>query len=362
MAASSRIVTALVWCSAAISAATGLSAMVGAAGTAEGVQPGGQMAQADDVTIQTALLQHPARDLYEQFCAGCHGLNLEGGSANGFLTADDWYYGSHPDTVYASIADGIIEGGMPEFGSAFTEEQIGQLVSYVTTAVGSGEAVANRFGIPDIIETRRYDLRAEVVVGDDLETPWGIEFIDADTALITEKSGRLRWFRNGRLEPQPIEGTPKVADRGQGGLMEVAIDPEWDAGEDWVYLGFTHGPEGNRGPAMTKIVRGKIVDNEWTEEQTLFEADRDDYVRSGLHHGCRIDFDADGRLYFVIGDRGQSSQAQDLTTPNGNVFRINRDGTVPSDNPFADRGGGVYPQIWSYGHRNQQGLVFDPVT
>jgi glucose/arabinose dehydrogenase len=215
--------------------------------------------------------------------------------------------------------------------------------------------------LPREIQTKDYTLTVEVVARG-LRTPWSIEFVDRQTALIAEKPGMLRWWRDGTLG-EPIRNTPAVLDVGQGGLMDVAIDPQY-AENGWVYLSYTHGREGSserRTPTMTRIVRGKIVDDAWTDEQVLFEAKPDHYRNAGVHFGCRIVFDKAGRLYFAIGDRGAQDQAQDLTRPNGKVHRINRDGSIPSDNPFVEKDG-AYASIFSYGHRNPQGMVIDPRT
>ena len=306
--------------------------------------------------VDPAILEHEARPIYMQHCASCHGEYLQGGSAGGFLDGV-WSAGSDRWNVFRSIKFGLAESGMPAYGPALSDREIGLLTDYV-------HALPERIGIPvpeipALIETSLYELNAEVVIDEGLETPWAIEFIDAGTALITEKPGRLRWFRDGRLDPEPIEGVPDVLDRGQGGMLDVALDPAWNDGERWVYLSFSD--PGRAGAGMTKVVRGKVDGNRWTDEEVLFEADTGDYVRSAVHYGSRITFDREGRLYFSIGDRGQRPMAQDLAKPNGKVHRINRDGSIPSDNPFADRDD-AYASVFSYGHRNPQGLAIDPVT
>jgi glucose/arabinose dehydrogenase len=215
--------------------------------------------------------------------------------------------------------------------------------------------------LPDEIKTRDYTLKLEVVA-ENLQTPWGIAFVDADTLIVTEKPGRVRVIDQGRLS-EPITGIPPVLDMGQGGLMAVSVDPD-HANNGWVYLGYTQGvgdatTRGSNG--LTRVVRGRIVDGAWTDQQVLWQADDRFYTRSGVHFGTRIVFDKEGVLYFSIGDRGAMQQAQDLTRPNGKIHRINRDGTIPADNPFAGRSD-AYPSIFSYGNRNPQGLAFHPLT
>lgn len=216
--------------------------------------------------------------------------------------------------------------------------------------------------IPDQLKTQDYNVKVETYVGSGLRNPWGIAFIDESTALVTEKGGNVRFIRNGRLG-EPIENIPVSVDVGQGGMMAVSVDPDY-ANNGWVYLGYTHGRDGTaerRQPTMTRIVRGKIVDNKWTEEQVLFEAKKEHYRTGGVHFGVRIVFDKEGRLYFAIGDRGAQDMAQRLDVPNGKSHRINRDGSIPADNPYAGHND-AYPSIYSHGNRNIQGMAIHPQT
>jgi len=192
---------------------------------------------------------------------------------------------------------------------------------------------------------------------DNLDEPWGFTFIDKNTVLITEKKGRLL-IAIAAATPIEVKGIPKVTDSGQGGLLDVALDPDY-ANNRWVYL--TLSDPGPSGTAMTKLVRGKITDFKWIDEQVLFEAKPEHYVKSRAHFGSRITFDKAGHLYFSIGDRGKKEMAQDVRRPNGKIHRINRDGSIPADNPFLNTEG-AYPSIFSYGNRNPQGLIVHPET
>jgi len=192
----------------------------------------------------------------------------------------------------------------------------------------------------------------------DLDEPWGIEFIENDVALVTEKSGKL-WLV-GSDERKEIEGIPASVDNRQGGLLDVATDPNYSQ-NGWIYLSFTHADDADSKALQTKIVRGQIKDGTWAGEQTLFQAKPEDYIKTGFHFGSRITFDDKGHLYFGIGDRGIQDEAQDLTRPNGKIHRIMRDGSIPKDNPFVDVEG-AYPSIYSYGNRNPQGTIVHPET
>lgn len=194
--------------------------------------------------------------------------------------------------------------------------------------------------------------------------PWAIDFLDKDHALVTERPGRLRVIENGKLLAEPIQNTPKVLNEGQGGLMDVAVDPAYDK-NGWVYLAYSHALENssdkNRPGAMTRIVRGRIKKGTWTDEQVLYEAPPETYRTTRHHYGCRIVFDKKGFLYFGIGDRGAMEHAQDMSLPNGKIHRIYTDGKVPQDNPFVDQKNAL-PTIYSYGIRNPQGLAVHPGT
>lgn len=231
---------------------------------------------------------------------------------------------------------------------------------------GRQAGLAPGLGLPDTLETLDYKVETEVVASG-LDMPWAIDFISADTALITEQSGGLRLLIEDELHPDPVEGTPEVYYEGEGGLLDVAVDPEYDQ-NGWIYLSYSHAVEQEGDTlSMTRLVRGQIQDHTWVEEEVLFEAPRDMYRPSHHHYGSRIVFDSENRLYFSIGDRGEwpvnhtKEYAQHLDRPNGKIFRLHRDGSIPEENPFAHREEAL-PSIYTFGHRNPQGLSMHPET
>jgi len=167
---------------------------------------------------------------------------------------------------------------------------------------------------------------------------------------------------DGKLIESPVIGIPEVLAEGQGGLLDVNIDPDYER-NGWIYLSYSHkieAPQGEeRPPAMTRIVRGRIQEMQWVDEQEIYEAPYKTYGTTRHHYGNRIVFDRKGYLYFSIGDRGAQDQAQDPTKPNGKIHRIYPDGTVPDDNPFIDKG---LASIYTLGNRNPQGLSVHPAT
>ena len=289
--------------------------------------------------------------IYAEHCESCHGANMAGGLAPS-MADEVWEYGGTNADIRRIIADGIEEVGMPGFGDVIEGEQLSDLVTYVRRG-GDLKTTAPIDDVPSVQGQVKIENWAE-----GLDEPWGVHFIADDTALVTEKSGKL-WQVSSK-DRMEIKAIPSSVDSGQGGLLDVATDPDF-AENGWVYLSFTHADADTPKNRMTKIVRGRIEDGQWIDEETLFQARSEDYLNSGHHFGSRITFDNQGHLYFGIGDRGKKEMAQDLTKPNGKIHRIMRDGSIPADNPFVDVEG-AYASIFSYGNRNPQGTIVHPET
>lgn len=193
-----------------------------------------------------------------------------------------------------------------------------------------------------------------VELADDLERPWGMAFLPDGGMLITEQAGQLRLYRDGGLS-DPISGIPEAEERGQGGLLDVAVDPDY-VETGWIYLSLSGEGEGGLG---TQVWRGRLQDGRWTDSEILF--DMKDKTRAGRHFGSRFAFDSESRLYFSIGDRGAMDRAQDPADEAGRIHRIERDGTVPSDNPYLGEAG-TPPTAYTRGNRNAQGMARHPDT
>lgn len=309
------------------------------------------------------LFETQAQDgalLYGQNCAQCHGADLNGGNAAS-LVEGIWQFGAENSYIFRNIKFGIPHLGMPSYEATLNDNEIRAIMTYMRDS--EKKAGAEKPPIAKEMETKDYRMNVEVFA-EGLEIPWAIDFIDTKTSLITERPGRLRLVKDGKLLEEPVRNTPEVLHEGQGGLMDVAVDPEFEK-NGWIYLAYSHVLEaqddGKRPPAMTRIVRGKIENNTWTNQQVLFEAPHETYRTTRHHYGCRIVFDPWGYLYFAIGDRGAGYQAQDFTLPNGKVHRIYKDGSVPSDNPWTEREGSI-PSLYSIGNRNIQGMAIHPQT
>ena len=193
----------------------------------------------------------------------------------------------------------------------------------------------------------------EVVSG--LANPWALAFLPDGSMLITEQPGDLRMLGTDGALSEPIEGVPDVADRGQGGLLEVALSPHF-SDDRFVYLSYSES-EGNA--SGTAVGRGRLSDDarQLMDFTVLFR--QVPKLSTGHHFGGRIVFGDDGMLYIGLGENNQRSTAQDLDKHQGTIVRIHPDGQVPSDNPFVQHDGAL-PEIWTYGHRNPQGLALNP--
>lgn len=195
----------------------------------------------------------------------------------------------------------------------------------------------------------------ELVVGD-FAVPWGMAFLPDGSLLITEKSGEIIRFRNG--EKQQISGVPEVYNRGQGGLLDIILHPNYEE-NGWIYMTYAS-TEGEGEGGNTTLTRAKLDGNELTNIEVLYKATPNS--TRGQHFGSRIIFDNDGFLYFTIGDRGGTDvNPQDITRDGGKVYRLNDDGSIPQDNPFVGEPG-AKEAIYSYGHRNPQGMILHPET
>jgi glucose/arabinose dehydrogenase len=220
------------------------------------------------------------------------------------------------------------------------------LASIMTLVVHAAEPV---------ISSAEHDFRV-VVLTRGLEHPWGLAFLPDGRLLVTERPGRLRLVAaDGTLDPRPVEGLPPIAAQGQGGLLDVALHPQF-AENGLVYLSYAARGTGGIG---TEAARGRLVDHRLEDVKVLFR--QQPKSGGGRHFGSRLVFDRQGQLYITLGDRGEMARAQKLDDLAGKIVRLTADGQIPPDNPFANRTG-ARPEIYSLGNRNVQGAALHPVT
>ena len=194
-----------------------------------------------------------------------------------------------------------------------------------------------------------------VEITDGLEHPWAMVFLPDGRILVTERPGRLRIIENGLLQQTTIEGLPAIRATGQGGLLDVILHPDFENNQ-LIYLSYV---AGNRKGMGTEVVRARLDKNRLLDSQVIFRLNRK--TNTSRHFGSRLVFDRQGFLYITIGDRGNRPRAQELGDHAGSVIRIYDDGRIPADNPYINQSG-RRPEIYSYGHRNPQGMALHPAT
>ena len=301
------------------------------------------------------------KDLYLQSCAACHGQNMEGGQGSSLID-NVWTHGDSDEAIAKIIREGIADTPMIAWQSTLSEEQIRALVILIREQ----KIIAETTGILEkvkplggVFSSELYNFKLEKVADID-NTLWSIAFLPDHSILLTQRDGKL-WHVVDSKKSE-ITGIPTVWIGGQGGLLEVAPHPDYTK-NGWIYLSFSddQGTQINgKDASMTAVVRGRIKNGQWVDQQEIFRAPTDLYIAATGHFGSRFVF-KDGYLFFSIGERTKAEMAQDLTKPNGKIHRLFDDGRVPTDNPFYNTPG-AYKSIWSYGHRNPQGLALDPRT
>lgn len=199
------------------------------------------------------------------------------------------------------------------------------------------------------------EVTATLVV-DDLTIPWGMTWLPDGSMLILEKAGQIYRIQDGNRSE--ISNVPAVYNRGQGGLMDIELHPDY-ANNGWLYLSFASEDGDDKG-GNTQIVRAKLEGNALAQIETLYKATPN--TTKGQHFGSRLEFDRDGYLYFTVGDRGNRDvNPQDITRDNGKVYRLHDDGRIPADNPFVGQAN-AKEAIFTYGNRNPQGMAIHPDT
>jgi glucose/arabinose dehydrogenase len=207
-----------------------------------------------------------------------------------------------------------------------------------------------------VFESNDHDIQVKVIA-DGLDLPWGMAMLANGDILVTEQPGRLRLISEGQLQSQPITGTPAITGRLHSGLMDVTLHPEFETNH-LIYL--THSKITNQGSTVA-VTRGRLEGTVMVDSEEIFQALA--WEPRELNYGSRVAFDGEGYLYITIGDRGPDGEpkAQDLGSHHGKTVRLHDDGSIPTDNPFVNTPGAL-SDIWTYGHRNQQGLMFNEVT
>lgn len=321
--------------------------------------------------------------IYKTQCAVCHGKDHRGSALGPSLLVDPLVHGGSVEQLVSSIAEGYPDKGMPGWRGTLSDANIRGLVIYLLEkrAGDPGEAGQGIGEAPEIptepIETRDYTLRIEPVY-EGLSEPYSIAVLPDGRFLVTEKMRGISLVEADGSSATLISDTPRFYDdavlrgpsyTGSGWAHEVALHPDYRE-NGWIYLSYGDrcsdcnaiSRETGQPVVLVKLVRGRLEGTRWVDQETIWEGPREDY-QAGAENGAaaRIAFDDRGYVYMTIGEFTDYRGVQDLDKPYGKIIRMHDDGRTPTDNPFVDVPGAL-PSIWTLGHRNAQGLDFDPST
>ncbi|WP_425405641.1 PQQ-dependent sugar dehydrogenase [Hwanghaeella sp.] len=221
---------------------------------------------------------------------------------------------------------------------------------------GVGQGAVAQTSETQAFQSDDYPLNV-ITVATGLRHPWGMAFLPDGRMIVTEREGDIRIVTSQGEISSPLKGLPKAYIRGQGGVLDVALDPRFPE-NDLIYVSFS---EPGSGGAGTAVFRARLDLREGSLKDGRIIFRQEPKSAGGRHFGSRLVFAPDGTLFITIGDRGERDRTQDLTINRGQVIRINSDGSIPSDNPFVGVAG-KRPEVWSYGHRNAQGAALHPTT
>ena len=322
---------------------------------------------------------------FNEQCAVCHGEDLFGAAQGTPLVGIELRHGDSVEAIAKSIAVGFPNAGMPGWENTLNASQIWNLALYVAEQRAGTSLLDKREAIPllipeDFIETEQHTFRIETVADGLDPLPFSIAPLPDGRILLSEKLLGLSIIsKNGEQSPL-IKGTPRVYNdartawgqlMGVGWMFDVAIHPDF-ANNGWVYIYYgdrcsdcnAASRASGQPVSMNKLVRGRIEDGVWKDQQTIWQADVESYsAQSDLTAGGRISFDDAGHVFISVGMKGMHEHEgiQDLGIPYGKIYRLHDDGRTPADNPYVNVAGAL-PNIWSIGHRSPQGLEYNTDT
>ncbi|MDW7695761.1 PQQ-dependent sugar dehydrogenase [Flammeovirgaceae bacterium SG7u.132] len=300
----------------------------------------------DSATIRSAAI-------FAQHCSSCHGQQMEA------FADRKWLHGKELDSIKVSITEGYAEAGMPAWSALLDSQQIGELAQYIRTGIENVE----RYGFTEeTLDSDTFELEDITVhldtVFSGIKSPWHMNWLPNGDMLVAAKEGELHRVGQDGQSVQ-ITGLPVIKSKGQGGLFEIQLHPDFEANGK-VYLVYT-GLKVTDGDSLgtTVVSQFDFADDKLSNEKIFFEARP--YTKRNHHFGGRIVI-KDNFLFVTVGDRGDRDvNPQDLSLAGGKIHRFNLDGSIPEDNPFYNQADAI-KSIWSYGHRNPQGLTLRPGT
>jgi len=298
--------------------------------------------------------------VYKDKCANCHGKTMAGGMA-GSLLDETWKNGASDAQIATSIAKGVPGTSMPAWEKTLSAQEIRALVVLIREQKHLSQPVKKTGANANGVFSSKHHTFKMRDVGEGTNRLWAIEQLANGDLLATQRSGILWRFHQGKRTA--VSGIPEVWHHDQGGLLDVISVPDGEKAP-WIYLSFSetakHKKQTGKPLGSTTVVRGKIVDNTWTQNERIFSVPDEIRQNRGWHFGSRFAHKGD-MLFFSVGDEGYAETAQDISTVNGKIHRIHLDGSIPKDNPYVTTAN-AYPSIWTYGNRNAQGLDIHPTT
>ncbi len=294
-----------------------------------------------------------ARENYEQYCSSCHGEKVEA------FVDRKWKHGSEKGDLLKSIAGGYVDLGMPAWKAVLSEQEMNDMADLILVSLKNVDQYkfANK-PTSNVFSSEGMTIKLDTVVGG-LGSPWGLAFLPDGGMLITDRSGDVYRVDKGNRKTK-LSGGPSVLAQGQGGLLDVELHPDF-AKNQLVYLSYSaFKATGSDTLSTTAVMRAKLSGDALTDQKTVFEALP--YAKTRHHYGSRLEFDKQGFLYVSVGDRGSEKEnPQSLDRDGGKIHRLHDDGRIPVDNPFV-KDKSAHPSVYSYGHRNPQGMAMNPAT
>ncbi len=290
---------------------------------------------------------------FETYCVGCHNDNKSP------FEDRKWLFGSEREEVFNSIKLGRVSYGMPPFNNGLSDKEIYELTDYVIALSSQKKEVDNKevHSDSDIEYSDDQTFMIETVVKG-LDIPWGMEFLPNGEMLINERDGRML-LHNKSGELIEITEVPDVVARGQGGLLDIELHPDYEM-NGWIYFSYSCPSIEDAKLSNTAVMRARLVGHKLVDKEKIFQALP--YTDRRHHFGSKLEFDNEGYLYFSVGDRGNRDRnPQTLDNHCGKIHRIYDDGRIPKSNPFTNKKN-AKGSIYSYGHRNPQGVCMHPET
>lgn len=304
-------------------------------------------------TVVASKSERDPEAIYTELCSSCHGQKVEA------FVDRKWNHGNTKPEIIASITNGYVDAGMPSWSASLSKGEINAIADLIVQSLGT----VTQYDFKDKEKQEVYEVDGMTIkletVATGIDVPWGMAVLPSGELLISDRAGELILV-NKSGEKTKINGLPVALAKGQGGLMDVALHPQF-ASNGLVYLSYSKSKEeGEKTLSTTAVIRGKIENGNFVNSKEIFEALP--YATTRHHYGSRLQFDNNGYLFISVGDRGNRDEnPQSLMSDCGKIHRINDSGSVPIDNPYA-KSDEARHTIWSYGHRNPQGLTLNSET